>query len=384
MHCSYEKAGLTLPHLPIPWNAEAVLVEAILRLPPDCRDKNEFQLRLPGCAPIVPESMRKIEATGRAHDPTVGRFRLHFRLPTPDRTTMAELHWQEHRLGQVELPILTEADFLANLQLQTPTVFVRLGEQCVAAQAFVSTQCRGLYAGAHLRSTTHLAPLADLGLHVEFHSGTTLVEDVNVPLCATQLTAKEAMVIATPRRYPRKIGVWRMVWKLGERVLHTQEVRVISLKSFHESLRISDTRFVVQQGERLELHRQAPNLEMADRVGPAFVLSSNQPGMAALCDLCIHALVPGAIASPVLLNREQLVTDGPTLFAPGTLSASDLEQITGFELRLKDRVLTTVSLHPVPRATLNSEGGFKPAPTFAWSSIADDELSERLMRLIGG
>ena len=33
LHYSYEKAGLTLHDQPIPWNAEAVLVEALVRLP---------------------------------------------------------------------------------------------------------------------------------------------------------------------------------------------------------------------------------------------------------------------------------------------------------------------------------------------------------------
>ena len=33
LHYSYEKAGLTLHDQPIPWNAEAVLVEGTLRLP---------------------------------------------------------------------------------------------------------------------------------------------------------------------------------------------------------------------------------------------------------------------------------------------------------------------------------------------------------------
>ena len=32
LHYSYEKAGLTIPGQPIPWNAEAVVVEANLRL----------------------------------------------------------------------------------------------------------------------------------------------------------------------------------------------------------------------------------------------------------------------------------------------------------------------------------------------------------------
>ena len=46
LHYSYEKAGLTLHDQPIPWNAEAVLVEALVRLPPGSqRRKADFQLR---------------------------------------------------------------------------------------------------------------------------------------------------------------------------------------------------------------------------------------------------------------------------------------------------------------------------------------------------
>ena len=46
LHYSYEKAGLTLHDQPIPWNAEAVLVEASVRLPPSgSRRKTDFHLR---------------------------------------------------------------------------------------------------------------------------------------------------------------------------------------------------------------------------------------------------------------------------------------------------------------------------------------------------
>ena len=49
LHFSYEKAGLTVDDQPIPWNAEAVLVEAMLRLPQTGnRRKADFQLRVPG------------------------------------------------------------------------------------------------------------------------------------------------------------------------------------------------------------------------------------------------------------------------------------------------------------------------------------------------
>ena len=63
LHFSYEKAGLILHDQPIPWNAEAVLVEASLRLPPSAtRRKAEFTLRLPGQPPLPPESLNRLES----------------------------------------------------------------------------------------------------------------------------------------------------------------------------------------------------------------------------------------------------------------------------------------------------------------------------------
>src|SRR5579872_7380431 len=66
LHYSYEKAGLTLHDQPIPWNAEAVLVEASLHLRPSAgRRKGDFQLRLPGRAPIPAEQFRRTEGEER-------------------------------------------------------------------------------------------------------------------------------------------------------------------------------------------------------------------------------------------------------------------------------------------------------------------------------
>ena len=49
LHYSYEKAGLVVHDQPVPWNAEAALVEASLRLSPSqSRRKADFELRLAG------------------------------------------------------------------------------------------------------------------------------------------------------------------------------------------------------------------------------------------------------------------------------------------------------------------------------------------------
>src|SRR5437867_4797821 len=84
LHFSFEKAGLTIHDQPIPWNAEAVLVEALVcASTPGQRRKGDFQLRV-GCQePLHPETMRRDEGEDRQ--------RLFFRFPVPAQTVTAEL-----------------------------------------------------------------------------------------------------------------------------------------------------------------------------------------------------------------------------------------------------------------------------------------------------
>src|SRR3984893_14352734 len=91
LHFSYEKAGLALHDQPIPWNAEAVLVEASVRLPPACpRRKSDLQVRVRAGAFIAPERMR--------HDDGEHLFRLFFRLPAPGRFLVSELFYKTRLL----------------------------------------------------------------------------------------------------------------------------------------------------------------------------------------------------------------------------------------------------------------------------------------------
>src|SRR5438034_1190021 len=58
LHYAWEKAGLTLENQPVPWNAEAVLVQGLVHFPKQApRNKSEFSLRLgKQTEPILPES----------------------------------------------------------------------------------------------------------------------------------------------------------------------------------------------------------------------------------------------------------------------------------------------------------------------------------------
>jgi hypothetical protein len=379
LHYSYEKAGLTVHDQPIPWNAEAVVVEATVRISSGApRKKADFVLTVPGLDPQPAESLRRPEGEDF--------HRALFRLPPLSAAAAAEVRWRDRVLGQITLPVLTREAFVQNLRLQMPTLFARLGDETVACQTFVSTQCRGLMVTGLLTSPTSLVPLLDLDLQVEFRSERgASPHTVPARLCSSQLAGRQALVTVVPKRLPRRIGNWLATWRLGEQPLATQRVRAISQRAFQKSLRISDTRFVVQAPRGgVKLARQLPPPDDAKRVGPCFLVCSREPGMAGLCHLQVRAQVPGAVQQPVLLEEEVLVSDGPTPIAPGTLDRADLAQVTGFELCLKGRSIGAMSLCPAPTAAFTAEGGFRETQEYCWSSGAEEELNERLGRLFEG
>ena len=226
VHLRYEKAGLVLYDAPVPWNADAAVVEVLLRLPPAGRQKADYLLRVPGREPVPPESLRKDDADDR-------RYRLVFRFPVPPYTTPAELLWRHHLLATVPVPVLTPGEFLSNLRLSTPTLTATVGGQAVAARTFVAAQCRGLTAAAVLRSPTSLAPLADLGLRVAFRADRTGAEHVvPVPLTGAQLGAKEALVTASPPKPPRRAGGYTATWYAGDRDLGVLAAQAVTGSRF--------------------------------------------------------------------------------------------------------------------------------------------------------
>ena len=69
--------------------------------------------------------------------------------------------------------------------------------------------------------------------------------------------------------------------------------------------------------------------------------------------------------------------------APGTLDVTDLAQVSGFEVSIKGQ-LGHLSLCPAPTAAFTSEGGFKPPHEFTWTAAAEEEMTDRLNRLLEG
>jgi len=375
IHVRYEKAGRSVDGRPVPWNADAVIVEVTVRLPVAARQRAQFALRLPGFDTIPAESLRCESGD---------RHRLTFQVPVPVSTALGELLWKHHVLSRVEIPMLTASEFLLGLNASLPAVYMKLGSQSVAARSFVASQCKGLTATIVLRSPTPLAPLTELGLTVAFRSERTGAEHlVPVVLTSSQLAGNEAAISVSLPRVKKYGGTWAVSWQAGGRELARQLVHGITAKRFERSLRVADSRFFL--ADKIGHVKLVKRLPPGNRgpFGPCFLLASGEPGVAGFCKVIVHATGQSETL-PADAELDVLVTDGPTLVAPGLLHESKLCGANGFELRLKGRVLGFASLSPVPSAPLTAEGGFKTPPDFLWSSVADEELQERLNRLMNG
>ncbi len=377
LHFSYEKAGLTVRNDPIPWNADSVTVEAVLRFPTSvARRKTDFHLRVTGLGSLTAVTLHRHEENDL--------FRLQFRLPPLKHNANVELYWRSTLLIQAVLPLLTMDEFVENLRVESPTIFVRLGEHTVPCQAFVGTQCRGIMAGGRLLSPTSLLPLVDLDPSIEFTDHRSRqTHTVPLRLISSQLVQNEALVnVACPRR-PRRLGVWSASWVLSGRVLARSEARVISQSAFRRSLYVADSRYVHQDEKGVAaITRHVPLLTAKCRIGPCFLIASREPGVAGLCPVEVRAQAKGSAKMQGLTEQEVLVTDGPSLFLPGTIGVEDLQDLTAFELLSRNQSLGLLSMCPAPSASFSSEGGFKPPDDYSWNAVAEEELSDRLTKLM--
>jgi hypothetical protein len=406
LHVRYEKAGLILDALPIPWNADAVIVEANVRLPKGSpRDKQDFTLRLTerpireGEAPAEPtrttarqEPRPPDEAVVTAEliaPPTKqAPMRVFFRIPAPAQPAVAHVFWREHSLGQAELPMIAQAAFDEGFALSMPAVHVVLGERTVACQSFVAVQAKGLLASAIVHSAAPLAAALTMGLRVDLtdrHGNP--VGSAEVPFTSEQLRLRQTLVtVHLPK--PRIVGAYEVAWHLAARCLHRQKIAVVSRKALLRSLRISATRFHITRDDgTMQTVRALPTrdgqllLDGIAQVAPIFFVCSSERGMAGLVPFTMRALVDDLL-STAAIEESVLVTDGPTPLLLGVSSASSLSRTKHFTLATGDTVLGNLALLPAPKVEFSAEGGFAPLDDFLWSPAAEELLNDRLGKLL--
>src|SRR5439155_478482 len=134
----YEKAGLILDALPIPQNADAVIVEANVRLPANSlHEKQDFSL-----AWAANEGRHPAELVMR--DKAKKSLRVFFRVNVPAESTRAIVRWREHSLGELDVPVVSSDALIEAFALEMPTVHASLAGQAVAGRAFVAGQTKSV------------------------------------------------------------------------------------------------------------------------------------------------------------------------------------------------------------------------------------------------
>jgi hypothetical protein len=377
VHFSYEKAGLRVADEPIPWNAETVVVEAVVRLPHGLAwQKGDFQLEFPGRPPLMALAVHPAEQERE--------FRFVFRLPPLRRPLAGVLTFRHHQLASVALPFLSADTFLNSLSVEAPALVANLGKHTVACRAFMEDQCEGLSACGVLTSPTALLPILDYETIIEFASlRGGLTQRVQLCLTSAQLVSTHAVFSAMPPQWPLLSGPCAVRWIVKHRELAQASVQALTPVSFQRSLYLVESHYQYEDsyGVTITSHHLPVHPER-HRIRISFLVASREPGVAALCPLEVRMQLRDGSRRTLLLENEMLVTDGPTTCVTAPIAGEDFQQTRSFELLSQGRLLGVLSACHTPAATFTSEGGFHLSPDCEGVRFSEEELVDRLKKLM--
>jgi hypothetical protein len=384
LHVRYEKAGLILDALPIPQNADAVIVEAIVRLPAKSPcEKQDFILC--GTTPDVRWSAELV-----LRDKARKSLRVFFRFQVPAKPLYLEFHWREHKLGEFAIPVISTNDWIDAAQIEFEAVHTCFKEEAVNCKAFVSGQAKQITASALLRCVGPLAPATDWNfrVHIVDDEGESLGTR-QIPFTSDEMRRRQTL---TTTLLPKlsKIGSYEVSWHLANRRLGAVRLRVLSKRTFAKSLRVSATRFVIDYADKSrQTVRSVPQrdgksfLDGVIRIKPVFYVASTEAGVAGLAPFTLRALIRN-VPTTLAIEKDVLVTDGIRAVGPAWLSPHEIADVKQFTLSSGDAILGNLPLEAAPSVDFTAEGGFAPLDDFLWSPAAEEQLNDRLGKLLDG
>jgi|GEM_PF-1478757 len=392
LRISWKKNGLEFDTVPVLGTADGIIVRAELRYASSTpARKADLRLRV-GRQNVPPESLVLAESAGR-----MNVHICEFHLEPLECSETVELCWQGQLLCQAALPVLPLRQFVEQLQLVQPTLYVTLRsniginaticEHTVPCSKYPRIQGRHVLASAQLISPIPLVGLLDCQPVIRFHERSTgQCWEVPLRLSAEQLQARQALVTVQCPVRPCRLGSWKVEWRLLQKTLASCDLEVRSMRSLHRYVELVESYFLCseEKGNRIRLERRLPKQLSCSRVGPCFLLRSRETGFPFLMRVEVFA-TPRDGGDPVRLASEEiLISDAPTAYVPGTLAVHDLSDLACFELRSNGYTISHLPISPVPSAKINAEGAIESVPEDgrSWSRSDEEELNERLKRLM--
>ena len=380
----YEKAGYVVYDEPIPWNAEAVLVEFLIQDPGSAIvHGNDYCLRGKDSGVSAPREV-PVKTVSCHSQARKNSFCLHFRLGPLLSNMSLQLTWRGRFLGKITLPYLSPKAFFRELAIESPSTMAQIGEHEVICRTVVAGQCHHLTACCFLKSSTSLLPLIDWDLALELtchDSGQTW--RIPAHLTGSQVVHHQSLLNVTLFSWSCTEGQWSWRWVLAHSPLAQGDIRVISQEAFHQSLYLAGG---LSRSERRTgaIRRVSPEPPTEDTqvLPPCLRIASHEPGVAALCDLKIRVQYQDRFLSAEYLKMEVLITDLPLFSTPLPIAFHDGKEIQTVEVFADEHFIGSASLHQIPVATFTTEGGFQAPEPFDWTPCAEEELQTQLGRLL--
>jgi len=384
LHVRYEKDGLILDSLPIPGNADAAIIEAMVRMPAGApRQKQDFTLQWADCDAreqaelVVDSNVRKAA-------------RVLFRFPTPQTTVRALIFWRDQPLGEIEVPVVAQSVIVEGVTIDLPTIHAWLGGRAVVCRTMVSGQAKNVFASALLRSRHALAATSDSDLRVQVvRENGAEIGAAPVTLTSEEMRTRQTLITVQMPKL-RGVGAYGVSWQFASRTLSTQRIRIVSKRTFLRSLRVSAARFqITMTNGALHTVRELPGrdgklvFDGIQSIRPVFYVSSGEVGMAGLAPFTLRALVDDVVTT-LAIEQDVLVTDGLRPIAFDEFPVNQLLHVKHFTLATGDAILGNLALVPAPTADFTAEGGFAPLDDFLWSPAAEEQLNDRLGKLLDG
>jgi hypothetical protein len=170
---------------------------------------------------------------------------------------------------------------------------------------------------------------------------------------------------------------------MAGRLLAQAELRVITPTAFQQSLYLAEGRFLTQGMDGFPLYRRhLSSRQDTNELRPCFLLASREPGMAGLCPVEVRVLFRDPSRRPLSCKQEMLVTDRPLLYVPDLPAVTDLQQVRAFELLRNGQPLGMLPVSPTPSAAFTTEGGFRAPAEIDWTPFTEEELFDRLEKLM--
>lgn len=373
----YEIQGLRIDRALIPWNADSLLVEMLIRFPPKspCAPK-DFLITMGDDDPLIGNEIQ-ITSEGEFNS-----GKVLFRADPPVKNVTAKVYIKNKLRHEMAIPFLSREKFLKGLSFNQASLSCLYDQGAVACKSYYPAGIRNMSIGGIIKSVHGFEPLLGTTLALALTMGKNkkiLPWTPNIP------QAGEAMIPLTIPlgTFPRKMGVLESSLLVDGEEIGGGKFQGLSTPEFLRTIEILRAGFVVWNENNMpHLWDNLDSLKAGHRFGPTFWLHSDLQDCVGLADGKINGYLHGSVQPMTLWEGKIPITHVPRLFSPLSMASTHFQELKLFELVIARHPVSRISLASKPKAIFTNEGTIaSPVSMDSESPISNKDLLKKLNSL---